>query len=129
MALFEVWKRWGIAPSLVMGHGVGEYAAARAAGVFDLEAGLKLVSGIAVTDGMTGLTENALPVIREAVAAVRFEMPRIEMVSSLTCENSFQMNMVVFAVHWASRRGLNPSHSHRVFPPVQKPSYNMPILF
>ncbi|MEI6260588.1 MAG: type I polyketide synthase [Deltaproteobacteria bacterium] len=43
-ALFELWKSWGIKPSLVMGHDVGEYAAACAAGVFSLEDGLKLVT-------------------------------------------------------------------------------------
>ncbi|HEX9597730.1 MAG TPA: SDR family NAD(P)-dependent oxidoreductase, partial [Anaerolineales bacterium] len=43
-ALFELWQSWGIAPSAVMGHGAGEYAAACAAGVFSLEDGLKLVA-------------------------------------------------------------------------------------
>jgi acyl transferase domain-containing protein len=43
-ALFELWKSWGIEPLLVMGHDVGEYAAACAAGVFSLEDGLQLVA-------------------------------------------------------------------------------------
>jgi acyl transferase domain-containing protein len=43
-ALFELWRSWGIEPSAVMDHSVGEYAAAYAAGVFSLEDGLKLVS-------------------------------------------------------------------------------------
>ncbi len=42
-ALVELWKSWGIEPSAVLGHSVGEYAAACAAGVFRLEAGLELV--------------------------------------------------------------------------------------
>lgn len=43
-ALAELWKSWGIEPSVVMGHGVGEYVAACVAGVFSLEDGLKLIA-------------------------------------------------------------------------------------
>lgn len=43
-ALFELWKSWGIEPSIVMGHSVGEYVAACVAGVFSLEDGLKLIA-------------------------------------------------------------------------------------
>ncbi len=43
-ALLELWRSWGIAPSLVLGHSVGEYAAAYAAGMFGLEDGLALIA-------------------------------------------------------------------------------------
>jgi len=43
-ALAELWKSWGIVPSAVMGHSVGEYVAAVVAGVFSLEDGLKLIA-------------------------------------------------------------------------------------
>lgn len=43
-ALCHLWKCWGVEPGAVLGHSVGEYAAACAAGVFSLEDGLKLIA-------------------------------------------------------------------------------------
>jgi acyl transferase domain-containing protein len=43
-ALSEMWRSWGIEPSVVMGHSVGEYVAACVAGVFSLEHGLMLIA-------------------------------------------------------------------------------------
>ncbi|RYG30970.1 MAG: type I polyketide synthase, partial [Burkholderiales bacterium] len=43
-ALSELWRSWGVEPSVVMGHSVGEYVAACLARVFSLEDGLKLIA-------------------------------------------------------------------------------------
>ena len=43
-ALAALWRSWGITPSAVIGHSVGEYVAACIAGVFPLEEGLRLVA-------------------------------------------------------------------------------------
>ena len=43
-ALAQLWRSWGIEPTAVMGHSVGEYVAACLAGVFSLADGLKLIA-------------------------------------------------------------------------------------
>ncbi|MEM9161683.1 MAG: SDR family NAD(P)-dependent oxidoreductase [Cyanobacteria bacterium P01_F01_bin.4] len=43
-ALTELWQSWGIEPEYVLGHSIGEYAAACVAGVIRLEDGLRLIA-------------------------------------------------------------------------------------
>ncbi|WP_299486085.1 type I polyketide synthase [Acaryochloris sp. IP29b_bin.137] len=43
-ALAKLWQFWGIEPDYVLGHSIGEYAAACIAGVFSLEDGLRLIA-------------------------------------------------------------------------------------
>jgi myxalamid-type polyketide synthase MxaB len=43
-ALAQLWLSWGLKPSVVMGHSVGEYVAACIAGVFSLKDALKLIA-------------------------------------------------------------------------------------
>ncbi len=44
MGLARLWQSWGIEPDVVLGHSVGQYAAACVAGVFSLEDGIRLIA-------------------------------------------------------------------------------------
>jgi len=71
--LAQMWRSWGVEPSAVMGHSVGEYVAACVAGVFGLEEGLRLIAergrlmqslpregGMAAVGAEASLVESAL---------------------------------------------------------------------
>ncbi|MGO8676239.1 MAG: SDR family NAD(P)-dependent oxidoreductase [Limisphaerales bacterium] len=87
-ALCELWDSWGVRPAFVLGHGVGEYAAACLAGVFSVEDGLALVSergrlAQAQPDG--GRMMEPMPeALQPAAGRVAFDAPRLRMVSSVT---------------------------------------------
>ncbi|MCB9450590.1 MAG: acyltransferase domain-containing protein [Anaerolineaceae bacterium] len=74
-ALAQLWLSWGVRPTMVMGHSVGEYTAACIAGLFSVADGLKLVAArgrlfdslpeagamVAVFAGLEQVTEAIAP--------------------------------------------------------------------
>src|SRR5262249_49387004 len=67
-ALACTWQGWGAAPAFVLGHSLGEYAAACVAGVFSLEDAVKLVAAGALLTRR--LPPGALAVVRADAAEV-----------------------------------------------------------
>ena len=43
-ALAQLWRSWGVEPTVVLGHSVGEYVAACIAGMFSVQDGLRLIA-------------------------------------------------------------------------------------
>ena len=82
-ALSELWTGVGVRPSAVLGHGEGELAAAWAAGVFDVEAGLRFAA--ARGEIMAGLSANG-SVPRSTVAVFASSSRVSEMVSETNAE-------------------------------------------
>src|SRR6185369_10006955 len=44
VSLAELWKSWGVEPVAIVGHSVGEIAAACVAGVFSVEEGARVIA-------------------------------------------------------------------------------------
>ncbi|MCB0190966.1 MAG: SDR family NAD(P)-dependent oxidoreductase [Anaerolineae bacterium] len=88
-ALATLWQSWGIFPDVVMGHSVGEYAAACIAGVFDLEEGLKLVvvrGRLMQARTQEGEVGPALAEFEQVAQTMSYSMPKIPLVSNVTGE-------------------------------------------
>jgi amino acid adenylation domain-containing protein len=68
-SLAKVWLTWGVEPAALMGHSIGEFAAACTAGVFKLEDGLQMIA-------KRGSIMQALP--GGSMMSVRFPGAEIE---------------------------------------------------
>ncbi|QRR36015.1 type I polyketide synthase [Hydrogenophaga sp. YM1] len=74
-ALAQLWRSWGVVPTAVMGHSVGEYVAACLAGVFSLADGLRLIAargrlmGQLPRDGGMAAVFADEATVRQAIAA------------------------------------------------------------
>jgi acyl transferase domain-containing protein/SAM-dependent methyltransferase/acyl carrier protein len=92
-ALAALWKSWGIEPAAVVGHSVGEYAAACVAGVFCLADGLKLVSARAhLMQSVTG--EGAMSAVFAGEEQTRAALEGLESRVSIAAVNSPQNTVI-----------------------------------
>jgi acyl transferase domain-containing protein len=82
-ALAELWRSWGIRPTFVLGHSIGEFVAACFAGAFSLEEGLKLVAerGRLMQSLPTGGRMAAVFAGRDRVESVVASSPSVSVAS------------------------------------------------
>ncbi|MEM7533149.1 MAG: type I polyketide synthase, partial [Chloroflexota bacterium] len=88
-ALIELWRSWGITPDVVLGHGVGDFAAAYAAGVMSLEDGVRLVTKRdqlmeTLTTNCSPLPDPILDEFEQAVQSATLNPPNLTVISSTT---------------------------------------------
>ncbi|MEM6405449.1 MAG: beta-ketoacyl synthase N-terminal-like domain-containing protein [Pseudomonadota bacterium] len=89
-ALATLWQAWGVKPAVLIGHSVGELAAACVAGVFSLADGLRLIAararlmGALPADGhmVSCLADEAT--IRQVAESITYHPPQIPLVSNVT---------------------------------------------
>ena len=72
-ALAQLWLSWGVRPAIIVGHGVGECAAACVAGVFSLEDGLELAAAYGRPEAL-----------ERVAAGIRYAAPSVPIISSVT---------------------------------------------
>jgi acyl transferase domain-containing protein/thioesterase domain-containing protein len=79
-ALVEMWRGFGIEPNVLVGHGIGQFAAACAAGVFSFKASLELLLGwsrlVKTPDWKTQIESLA--------SRIDYSKPRITLLSPVT---------------------------------------------
>ena len=89
-ALAQLWMSWGIQPSAMIGHSVGEYVAACLAGVFSLEDGLRLIAarGRLIQEQPTGTMlavmageDDVRPLLVDGVSIATINAPTLCVVS------------------------------------------------
>lgn len=129
-ALAELWKSWGITPSIVLGHSVGEYVAACVAGVFNLERGLTLIAErgrlmqelplnggmLAVLASEDSLRDVLRPYVRE-VSIAAINGPRSVVLSGL----SSSLDRIAGALDKRGIRSKRLSVSHAFHSPLMVP--------
>ncbi len=83
MALFELWRSWGVEPSVMCGHSVGELTAACAAGVLSVEDAVtmvgeraRLMSALPAGGGMLSI-RAAASVVERVLASSTYQDVRI----------------------------------------------------
>ncbi|MFE4449742.1 SDR family NAD(P)-dependent oxidoreductase [Streptomyces sp. NPDC056796] len=87
-SLAQLWQSWGIRPSAMLGHSIGEYVAAALAGVMDVEDALRLVAGRgALMQSLPRGAMLALPLDAEAVRPL-LEDPDLNEEVQLAASNS-----------------------------------------
>ena len=86
-ALTALWASVGIRPNVVVGHGLGELAAAQAAGVFSLEEGLRFAAArSALIAGLpeVGAQATALDDLQATLEGIAMAPPSLTLVSGVT---------------------------------------------
>ena len=111
-ALAQLWLSWGVKPTGMLGHSIGEYVAATLAGVFDFESALKLVvrrgelmqeqapGGMVAVRAAADFVQSVVP---DGVAVAAINSPRL-------CVISGPIDRIKEAVDLLEASGLGTRH-------------------
>ncbi len=122
-ALAELWRSWGIEPTVLVGHSVGEYAAACVGGVLSIESAVRLVAARgrlmqALPSGgaMAAVTAD-LATVMEAIEQVGTELVTLAALNAPTgfvlsgAERAVEAVTAKLAAHGVRSKRLTVSHA------------------
>jgi acyl transferase domain-containing protein len=77
VGLAALWRSWGVEPSIVMGHSVGEIVAATVAGQVSFEDGLKLMRerGRLMQSLQTSGSMKSVPLLPWSLTGIECQLP------------------------------------------------------
>ncbi|MDO9003891.1 MAG: SDR family NAD(P)-dependent oxidoreductase [Aquabacterium sp.] len=120
-ALAKLWQAWGVNPDVLVGHSIGEYAAACLAGIFNLEQAVKLVAmrgqlmqALAADGKMAAVNGNARQLAavlsrHPGVVVACFNAPERHVISGLAIDVDAALDAL--AAEGLSVSALNVSHA------------------
>jgi acyl transferase domain-containing protein len=134
LALAALWKSWGVTPSVVLGHSLGEVAAAIYAGVLNLEDGLTLVAhrarlmASAPAGAMLAVTAS-LAQVTERLAGTELDIAAINGPQSIVVSGARaaidDLTTRLRADGITARRLIVPLASHaRIMDPIVRPFHD-----
>ena len=132
-ALASLWRSWGIEPSAVMGHSVGEYVAACVAGVFSLEDGLRLTAARgelmqALPDGGSmAAVRSTLDLVQQRIAPYASELSVAAINGTRNVTISGASNRIEEITAALEREGIHSTPlnvSHAFHSPLMTPMLN-----
>ena len=130
-ALYELWLSWGVTGEAVMGHSVGEYVAACAAGVFGLEDGLRLIAARGRLMGALPAGGGMVAVLAGEAEVLAALTPQEQQAVSVAAENGPQsivlsgdlqtLNSVVGKLQAQGKKTKALQVSHAFHSPLMEP--------
>lgn len=96
VALAELWRSWGIEPTAVIGHSIGEYAALFIAGVFSLADMFYLVGKrVQLLQKTCAAGTHSMLSVRMTIDDLELTLPRLDCQGcEIACHNALQSNVV-----------------------------------
>jgi acyl transferase domain-containing protein/acyl carrier protein len=123
--LARLWLSWGVTPSAMLGHGLGEYVAATVAEAISIEDAARLIVERAKLIGQQpegkqnagDLSEKQLGALRKSISSINIAEPKLRYISSVT--GAYVSGQQVEEPAYWEKQMLSPVRFAQVFAPLR----------